>query len=282
MKNRNPRLMDVVLRVAPEVFQIISQQLKNNIYIDFQSCRVEYKSSSNNVNDAINITIELSNVRIHRSAKAAATKKVQIITVKAIISGLHKLQNHNVYKNDTNHAPNTEHCPIYLSHIKRLRIHQQNLRKSSTATQDLLSNLEHSNTDLILIQEPHTNSNNKIMGFPSSSSMYQANSEIIPKTAITVNVSTVYIEPNSISSIHENLVRKLFKTYENVPLIDPEILMLGIQCGITGSQTNTVRPTCLTINGSSIIDLTLTNHKATPFIRNWNSNPIGNQYLTMH
>ncbi|KAF7488575.1 hypothetical protein SSS_03096 [Sarcoptes scabiei] len=78
----------------------------------------------------------------------------------------------------------------------KLRIHQQNLRKSSTATQDLLSNLEHSNTDLILIQEPHTNSNNKIMGFPSSSSMYQANSEIIPKT-----------------------VRKLFKTYENVPLI---------------------------------------------------------------
>ncbi|KAF7487852.1 hypothetical protein SSS_02088 [Sarcoptes scabiei] len=65
----------------------------------------------------------------------------------------------------------------------KLRIHQQNLRKSSTATQDLLSNLEHSNTDLILIQEPHTNSNNKIMGFPSSSSMYQANSEIIPKTA---------------------------------------------------------------------------------------------------
>ncbi|KAF7489848.1 Retrovirus-related Pol polyprotein from type-1 retrotransposable element R1 [Sarcoptes scabiei] len=201
----------------------------------------------------------------------------------------------------------------------KLRIHQQNLRKSSTATQDLLSNLEHSNTDLILIQEPHTNSNNKIMGFPSSSSMYQANSEIIPKTGIFVNntslftkkiedfsnswittiqihlqqspliVSTVYIEPNSISSIHENLVRKLFKTYENVPLIvsgDFNARHTMWHNRITNKHGEVIyeimndfdlylhndqRPTCLTINGSSIIDLTLTNHKATPFIRNWNS-----------
>ncbi|KAF7489737.1 hypothetical protein SSS_00180 [Sarcoptes scabiei] len=44
MNTRNPRLMDLVLRVDPEIFKIITSQMKNHIYIDFQMCRIEYKA----------------------------------------------------------------------------------------------------------------------------------------------------------------------------------------------------------------------------------------------
>ncbi|KAF7496023.1 hypothetical protein SSS_09226 [Sarcoptes scabiei] len=121
MKNRNPRLMDVVLRVAPEVFQIISQQLKNNIYIDFQSCRVEYKVIVKQCQRCYQYnhrTLECKNTPICKSCsnEKSPNHHCESNHIRVCIN----CKNHNAYKNDTNHAPNTEHCPIYLSHIKRI------------------------------------------------------------------------------------------------------------------------------------------------------------------
>ncbi|KAF7492646.1 Putative protein in type-1 R1DM retrotransposable element [Sarcoptes scabiei] len=201
----------------------------------------------------------------------------------------------------------------------KIIFHQQNLRKSSTATQELLSNLENTRNDIILMQEPYTRNSSTIFGFPSKSLIYHIDENSKPKTGIYLNnsslyckkledftnawmtsieiqlnksqliISNVYIEPNTISSFHIDILKNLLTTHENVPLIitgdfnarhtmwhdriinrHGEIIYELIN-DFNLYPHNDKNPTCLTINGTSIIDLTLTNHKAMPYVRNWTS-----------
>ncbi|KAF7490419.1 Putative protein in type-1 R1DM retrotransposable element [Sarcoptes scabiei] len=213
--------------------------------------------------------------------------------------------------------------------FNKLKIHQQNLRKSLIATQQLLSNLENTNTDIIIMQEPYTRNSNKILGFPSNSHMYQTDENSIPKTGIFVNnlnlyckkiekftnawmttiqiqlfksllvICNVYIEPNTISSHHIEFLRDLLKTYENVPLIltgdfnarhtlwNDRIINKHGECiydliiEFDLFLHNNKNATCLTINGTSIIDLTLSNHRATPHVKNWTTK-INHQTIFDH
>ncbi|KAF7492502.1 hypothetical protein SSS_01704 [Sarcoptes scabiei] len=102
-------------------------------------------------------------------------------------------------------------------------------------------------------------------------------------------ISNVYIEPNTISSSHIDLLKDLMKTFANHSLIlsgdlnarhtlwhDRIINRHGESiCELINDFDlhihNDESPTCLTINGNSIIDLTLSNYKARSFIRNWAS-----------
>ncbi|KAF7496041.1 Retrovirus-related Pol polyprotein from type-1 retrotransposable element R1 [Sarcoptes scabiei] len=200
-----------------------------------------------------------------------------------------------------------------------IKFAHQNLRKSATATQELLSELENKKIDIILIQEPHTHNSHRILGFPSRSNLFQTDENILPKTGIFINnknlmakkldkytncwmttvqvqlskslliISNVYIEPNTISSSHIDLLKDLMKTFANHPLIlsgdlnarhtlwhDRIINRHGESiCELINDFDlhihNDESPTCLTINGNSIIDLTLSNYKARSFIRNWAS-----------
>ncbi|KPM05827.1 hypothetical protein QR98_0042990, partial [Sarcoptes scabiei] len=102
-------------------------------------------------------------------------------------------------------------------------------------------------------------------------------------------VSNIYIKPNSISAMHVDKIRDLFNSYSQFPIIlsgdlnarhtlwhDRKVNKHGeiISDLINDLDLyihNDRKPTCKTINGSSIIDLTLTNVRATPKISQWSS-----------
>uniref|UniRef100_A0A834VF46 Reverse transcriptase domain-containing protein n=1 Tax=Sarcoptes scabiei TaxID=52283 RepID=A0A834VF46_SARSC len=201
-----------------------------------------------------------------------------------------------------------------------LRIAQQNTRKSLIATKELLSYIENSQPDIILIQEPYTKNTDKILGYPLNSKIYHVDNHLTPKTGIYINnrniytkildsftnswmtsiqvqldnqplvLSTVYINPNSIEPEHLTTLRNLLKTYEKTPVIlsgdfnarhtlwnDRIINKHGqLICDLINELElqihNNSKTTCFTDSGGeSIIDLTLTNSIATPFLANWDS-----------
>uniref|UniRef100_A0A834RC11 Uncharacterized protein n=1 Tax=Sarcoptes scabiei TaxID=52283 RepID=A0A834RC11_SARSC len=121
MNTRNPRLMDLVLRVDPEIFKIITSQMKNHIYIDFQMCRIEYKAFVKQCQRCYlfdHRTSECESLKICRDCSEEKT------TNHSCLNNYNKVcincKNSKIYNNNTNHAPNTEACPIYYSHVKRI------------------------------------------------------------------------------------------------------------------------------------------------------------------
>ncbi|KAF7496039.1 hypothetical protein SSS_00314 [Sarcoptes scabiei] len=166
-------------------------------------------------------------------------------------------KNHIHHQNETNHSSNSELCPIYTSQMKRtgIFINNKNLmaKKLDKYTNCWMTTVQVQLSKSLLI------------------------------------ISNVYIEPNTISSSHIDLLKDLMKTFANHPLIlsgdlnarhtlwhDRIINRHGESiCELINDFDlhihNDESPTCLTINGNSIIDLTLSNYKARSFIRNWAS-----------
>ena len=194
---------------------------------------------------------------------------------------------------------------------------QQNTRKSLIATKELLHYLNFSKPDIVLLQEPYTANSDKILGFPLKSILHYKKNSLRPKSGILITnnhlytellpefsnnnittikvqlhnssliVSNAYIEPNSLTTEHINLLVKIINTHKNQPLIvagdfnsrhplwhdntaNPQgIALSDLINDFELDIHNNKEPTCITTNGSSIIDLTLTNNKATPRISNW-------------
>ncbi|KAF7491369.1 Retrovirus-related Pol polyprotein from type-1 retrotransposable element R1 [Sarcoptes scabiei] len=102
-------------------------------------------------------------------------------------------------------------------------------------------------------------------------------------------ISNIYIEPNTMIDEHIETLRNLLKDYEHLPLIlagdfnarhtlwhDRIVNKHGeLICELINDFDlqihNENSPTCITDNGNSIIDLTLSNSRATPHIKQWNS-----------
>uniref|UniRef100_A0A834VCU7 Endonuclease/exonuclease/phosphatase domain-containing protein n=1 Tax=Sarcoptes scabiei TaxID=52283 RepID=A0A834VCU7_SARSC len=102
-------------------------------------------------------------------------------------------------------------------------------------------------------------------------------------------ISNIYIEPNTITDSHIETLRNLLRDYDNYPLVlsgdfnarhilwhDRIINKQGEYiCELINDFDlqihNDNSPTCMTENGVSIIDLTLTNSRATPYLKHWNS-----------
>ena len=102
-------------------------------------------------------------------------------------------------------------------------------------------------------------------------------------------ICNVYIEPNSLTSDQINLLSNLLDTFKHQPIIltgdfnsrhhlwhdtttnNQGIILAELINDYELSIHNTKDPTCITTNGSSIIDLTLTNNKASSYIIDWHS-----------
>ncbi|KAF7496705.1 hypothetical protein SSS_04489 [Sarcoptes scabiei] len=120
-KNRNPRLMDLILRVSPRIFQTINQQLRNNIYIDFQYCRIEHQvlvKQCQNCYQYGHKKGDCKNTAICRNCGGSWNKNHQCENpnLKCCIN----CKNHIHHQNETNHSSNSELCPIYTSQMKRV------------------------------------------------------------------------------------------------------------------------------------------------------------------
>ncbi|KAF7488701.1 hypothetical protein SSS_07470 [Sarcoptes scabiei] len=120
-KNRNPRLMDLILRVSPRIFQTINQQLRNNIYIDFQYCRIEHQvlvKQCQNCYQYGHKKGDCKNTAVCRNCGGSWNKNHQCENpnLKCCIN----CKNHIHHQNETNHSSNSELCPIYISQMKRV------------------------------------------------------------------------------------------------------------------------------------------------------------------
>ncbi|KAF7496250.1 hypothetical protein SSS_02404 [Sarcoptes scabiei] len=121
MKKRNPKFMDLVFRVSPEIFQIINQKMFNNIYIDFQYCKVEHKVLVNQCYKCYEFGHKKSECKkspICRNCSEPwnANHQCKDINQKCC----NNCKNHNLYKNDSNHCSNWENCPLYIAQMKRV------------------------------------------------------------------------------------------------------------------------------------------------------------------
>ncbi|KAF7489632.1 hypothetical protein SSS_08796 [Sarcoptes scabiei] len=197
------------------------------------------------------------------------------------------------------------------------------------ATKELLSEIQNSNQDIILVQEPNTQNTNRILGYPLQAKIHQVGNNLKPKTGIVINNKTlytktidtytstwmtsiqvqlcntqlilcnIYIEPNTMTEEHLGTLRNLLKDYEHFPLIlagdfnarhtlwhDRIINKHGeLICELINDFDmqihNEKSPTCITENGNSIIDLTLSNSKATPLINAGTLKVLSAAYSTM-
>ena len=197
-----------------------------------------------------------------------------------------------------------------------INIHSQNLQKSLRATDQLILNSTLFRSDLILIQEPHTFSTNKINGFPIRFKLFHADSNLIKTAIIQISnkiscsldsvlsnsnftiakiyinnqqiiIVNTYIAPDSLNTEHSSHIEHIFRHYSHLPVIlsgdlnarhtrwfDNYTNRHGriINQLIDELELNILNngvPTCNTLNGSSIIDLTLTNHRAMNMIHNF-------------
>src|SRR6218665_416142 len=203
-----------------------------------------------------------------------------------------------------------------------IKILQQNLRKSITATNEVKGILESQHIDIALIQEPYC-INNKVV-FNSSSNILHSSkmankrincANIITNSNIscylleefsnefctstllhTQNASVVianfYIPPNKFNSNHSTFIETLLQAHEHKALIlcgdfnarHPLWFDKTINCNankfISIIQSNSLNIhntnsiTCQTPQGSSIIDLTITNPHAIYMVQNWENNNL--------
>ncbi|KAF7489631.1 hypothetical protein SSS_08795 [Sarcoptes scabiei] len=120
MKHYNPRFMNLVFRVSPEIYQIITDKMNNNVYIDFQRCRTEHKVLVRQCQKCFlfnHKTAECKNTTICK--KCSNHKQHGHVCPNEQQKCCSNCKNSNFHKNNTNHYPNSEDCPVYRTQIIR-------------------------------------------------------------------------------------------------------------------------------------------------------------------
>lgn len=121
MKSFNPKNMNLVFRVSPETFRIINDQMNNFVFIDFQRCQVEHKVLVRQCQKCFlfnHKTADCKNSPVckHCSSPKDTNHKCANEQQKCCSN----CKNSKLHKNDTNHHPNSDQCPIYRTQITRL------------------------------------------------------------------------------------------------------------------------------------------------------------------
>ncbi|KAF7490824.1 hypothetical protein SSS_01691 [Sarcoptes scabiei] len=120
MKHYNPRYMNLVFRVSPEIYQIINDKMNNNVFIDFQRCRTEHKVLVRQCQKCFlfnHKTADCKNTMICK--KCSHHKEHGHKCADEQQKCCSNCKNSNFYKNNTNHYPNSEECPFYRTQITR-------------------------------------------------------------------------------------------------------------------------------------------------------------------
>ncbi|KAI2800448.1 hypothetical protein BLOT_012954 [Blomia tropicalis] len=290
----NSEVHDVVLRVSPVAYE----QLKNlgRVYTDTQVVLVRDKILVKQCQNCYlydHNTIYCRNEKINCKDSDGNPSCINC-------------SKHAKYKNNSNHLPNKNECPIYLL--------QQNLRKSVTASNEFKQcNKE---CDIVLIQEPYVRADKAIFSCKStifhhdSSNIYSstailnnnlsvqfvhrfsnsfATTILINTKYLQIAVSNFYIHPRELNDTHIEFMSSMIRFYKKQPLI---------MCGDFNARSplwfdnitngngfklqdifnlfellihNNRSPTC---RGASIIDLTFTNKLAHRLITNWKTQEI--------
>ncbi|KPM05828.1 hypothetical protein QR98_0043000 [Sarcoptes scabiei] len=112
-----PNHFNIVCRVSPAVFSIINDKLKNRIFIDFQSCKIEHRIFVKQCQNCFLFSHKTGECRNTKVCKNCGQKKDQnhhCSSEQRCCTNCNKSQH---YKNDTKHLPNTELCPIYKAQM---------------------------------------------------------------------------------------------------------------------------------------------------------------------
>ncbi|KPM05191.1 hypothetical protein QR98_0036500 [Sarcoptes scabiei] len=120
IKTRNPNQMDIVFRVSPRVFDIISKKMNNNVYIDFQCCKTEHQTFVRQCQKCFQFNHKANECRNHMICKNCGQTKNSSHHCHPEHQTCVNCKNSNIFKNDVNHLPNSQQCPIYKSRMKQI------------------------------------------------------------------------------------------------------------------------------------------------------------------
>lgn len=112
--------MNIVFRVSPQVYHIMTTQMNNRIYLDFQCCNIHTKIFVRQCQKCFNFNHKTQDCQNHSICKTCGEHKQANHSCTGNICCF-SCKNSIRYKNDTSHSPNTEHCPLYKIQIDRLK-----------------------------------------------------------------------------------------------------------------------------------------------------------------
>ncbi|XP_027195032.2 uncharacterized protein LOC113789658 [Dermatophagoides pteronyssinus] len=104
--------MNVVLRVSPKVYNIITNQMQNKIYLNFQGCYVQTKIFVRQCQKCFEFnhkTTDCKNTVICKNCGQQKSNDHTCSEIKCCINCKNSIK----HKDNTTHCPNTESCPIY-------------------------------------------------------------------------------------------------------------------------------------------------------------------------
>ncbi|KAF7496383.1 hypothetical protein SSS_01074 [Sarcoptes scabiei] len=121
MKKKNPKFMDLVLRVSPDIYQIINQRMRNKIYIDFQYCDTEHRIFVKQCQNCYEYGHKKSECKNSSACRNCGDHwHAEHHCINPNIKNCVNCKKHPSFKNDTNHSPNSDHCPLYIAQMKKI------------------------------------------------------------------------------------------------------------------------------------------------------------------
>lgn len=112
--------MNIVFRVSPQVYHIMTTQMNNRIYLDFQCCNVQTKIFVKQCQKCFNFNHKTQDCRNQAICKTCGEHKQANHSCSQNVC-CKNCKNSTRHKNDTSHLPNTEHCPMYKIQMERLK-----------------------------------------------------------------------------------------------------------------------------------------------------------------
>lgn len=110
--------MNVVLKTSPKVYHIITTQMNNRIYLDFQCCNIQTKIFIRQCQKCFSFNHKKGDCKNRPICKTCGEHKEDNHSCSGNTCCIN-CKNSTKYKNDTSHSPNTEHCPIYKTQVER-------------------------------------------------------------------------------------------------------------------------------------------------------------------
>lgn len=111
--------MSVVLRVSPKVHHIITNQLNNRIYLDYQCCNIQTKLFVRQCQKCFKFNHRTQDCNSQAVCKNCGQEKHSNHTCSGSTSCIN-CKNSIKHKNNTDHSPNTDQCPLYKLQWERL------------------------------------------------------------------------------------------------------------------------------------------------------------------
>lgn len=117
--DRTAKHMNVVLRVSPRVYHIITSKLNNRIYLNYQCCQIQTKLFVRQCQKCFQFNHKSNDCKNQIKCKSCGEDKNNNHSCQGNITCIN-CKNSVKHKNNTDHLPNTVQCPLYKLQLDRL------------------------------------------------------------------------------------------------------------------------------------------------------------------